>query len=83
MRDLPSGTVTFLFTDIEGSTDLARRLGADFASLRAEHRPWQILVSYATEALLEGEAPEFTLEDLGERTLTGRDRPDRVFGVPV
>jgi class 3 adenylate cyclase len=45
--------------------------------------PWQILVSYATEALLEGEAPEFKLEDLGERTLTGRDRPDRVFGVPV
>jgi class 3 adenylate cyclase len=25
-RDLPTGTVTFLFTDIEGSTDLAQRL---------------------------------------------------------
>ena len=35
---MPQGTVTFLFTDIEGSTELARRLGADFASLRAEHR---------------------------------------------
>ena len=35
---MPQGTVTFLFTDIEGSTDLARRLGADFGSLRAEHR---------------------------------------------
>ena len=45
--------------------------------------PWQILVSHATEALLEGEAPEFQLEDLGERTLPGRDRPDRVFGLSI
>ena len=45
--------------------------------------PWQILVSYATEALLEGDAPEFKLEDFGERTLPGRDRPDRVFGLPA
>ena len=35
--ELPSGTVTFLFTDIEGSTELARRHGADFGRLRAEH----------------------------------------------
>ena len=27
MRDLPTGTVTFLFTDIEGSTRLLQRLG--------------------------------------------------------
>jgi class 3 adenylate cyclase len=45
--------------------------------------PRQILVSHATEALLEGDAPEFELEDLGERTLAGRDRPDRVFGLPA
>jgi len=30
--------VTFLFTDIEGSTDLSRRHGAAFGDLRAEHR---------------------------------------------
>ena len=29
MRDLPAGTVTFLFTDIEGSTRLLRELGTD------------------------------------------------------
>jgi class 3 adenylate cyclase len=29
MRDLPSGTVTFLFTDVEGSTKLLHDLGAD------------------------------------------------------
>jgi class 3 adenylate cyclase len=29
---LPSGTVTFLFTDIEGSTRLLQRLGEDWAT---------------------------------------------------
>ncbi|HEX9599772.1 MAG TPA: adenylate/guanylate cyclase domain-containing protein [Gaiellaceae bacterium] len=38
-RDLPSGTVTFLFTDIEGSTRLLHELGAaDYANALAEHR---------------------------------------------
>jgi len=37
--DLPSGTVTFLFTDIEGSTKLLHELGAEgFAGALAEHR---------------------------------------------
>jgi YVTN family beta-propeller protein len=35
---LPTGTVTFLFTDIEGSTDLVRRLGDDWAEVREQHR---------------------------------------------
>jgi len=38
LPDLPRGTVTFLFTDIEGSTDLVRELGAEFGSIRSEHR---------------------------------------------
>jgi predicted ATPase/class 3 adenylate cyclase len=38
-RDLPSGTVTFLFTDIEGSTRLLHELGAEaYAQGLAEHR---------------------------------------------
>jgi predicted ATPase/class 3 adenylate cyclase len=37
--DLPTGTVTFLFTDIEGSTKLLRELGAqEYANGLAEHR---------------------------------------------
>lgn len=35
---LPTGTVTFLFSDIEGSTDLSRQYGAAYGDLRAEHR---------------------------------------------
>jgi predicted ATPase/class 3 adenylate cyclase len=39
MSDLPAGTVTFLFTDIEGSTRLLHELGAEaYASELAEHR---------------------------------------------
>jgi class 3 adenylate cyclase len=37
--DLPSGTVTFLFTDVEGSTRLLHSLGAEgYADALAEHR---------------------------------------------
>jgi predicted ATPase len=37
--DLPSGTVTFLFTDVEGSTKLLHDLGAeDYGAALAEHR---------------------------------------------
>ena len=38
-RDLPAGTVTFLFTDVEGSTRLLHELGTDrYAHALAEHR---------------------------------------------
>lgn len=39
MTDLPTGTVTFLFTDVEGSTRLLQDLGnAAFAEALTEHR---------------------------------------------
>jgi predicted ATPase/class 3 adenylate cyclase len=34
---LPTGTVTFLFTDIEGSTKLVQALGTEYTALLAEH----------------------------------------------
>ena len=38
-RDLPDGTVTFLFTDVEGSTKLLHALGASaYSDAVAEHR---------------------------------------------
>jgi predicted ATPase len=38
MPELPSGTVTFLFTDIEGSTSLLEEHGERYAELLEEHR---------------------------------------------
>ena len=38
MSDLPQGTVTFLFSDIEGSTRLLRELGDGYAAVLKEHR---------------------------------------------
>lgn len=38
MAELPSGTVTFLFTDVEGSTRLVKYLGDGYAALLAEHQ---------------------------------------------
>src|SRR6266576_2585471 len=38
MSTLPGGTVTFVFTDIEGSTRLLQELGDDFADVAREHR---------------------------------------------
>ena len=39
MRELPSGTITFLFTDVEGSTRLLHELGAEgYAEALAAHR---------------------------------------------
>ena len=40
--ELPTGTVTFLFTDVEGSTQLLHELGAEhYAQALAEH--WRVL----------------------------------------
>ena len=39
VAQLPSGTVTFVFTDVEGSTRLLHELGAEaYAEMLAEHR---------------------------------------------
>jgi class 3 adenylate cyclase/tetratricopeptide (TPR) repeat protein len=37
-QEFPEGTVTFLFTDIEGSTELLRRLGDKYISLLEDQR---------------------------------------------
>ena len=38
MADLPTGTVTFLFSDIEGSTRLLQQVGDQYANLLAEYQ---------------------------------------------
>src|ERR671938_1271050 len=46
--DLPTGTVTFLFTDVEGSTALLRRLKEGYAEVLAKHEQ---LLREAAEAV--------------------------------
>src|SRR5947207_14644145 len=36
MRDLPTGTITLLFTDIEGSTHLLQQVGDGYAAVLAQ-----------------------------------------------
>ena len=38
MAELPAGTVTLLFTDVDGSTELVKRLGDRYAAALGEHR---------------------------------------------
>ena len=38
MSDFPTGTITLLFTDVEGSTRLARRLGDGYGSMLEDQR---------------------------------------------
>ncbi|TMD40688.1 MAG: adenylate/guanylate cyclase domain-containing protein [Chloroflexi bacterium] len=52
MGELPTGTVTFLFTDIEGSTQLLRELGDGYASVWKQH---QVIIREALAAAGGGE----------------------------
>ena len=53
---LPSGTVTLLFTDLQGSTRLVERLGSAFAGVLAEH------FSILRQAIAEHDGYEFGTE---------------------
>jgi class 3 adenylate cyclase len=44
MNNLPSGTVTFLFTDIEGSASLAQQFPTEMPALLARHHAVLILI---------------------------------------
>jgi class 3 adenylate cyclase len=85
---LPRGTVTFLFTDIEGSTDLVRRLGDRYGDLRAEHgRLFEEIVpghgghiidtqGDAFFAVFERVADAVAASIAAQRALAGRDWPE-------
>jgi predicted ATPase/class 3 adenylate cyclase len=59
VRALPSGTVTLLFTDIEGSTRLLTELGAEYQGLIARHHALireEIVRTGGAEVKTEGDA---------------------------
>jgi hypothetical protein len=52
--ELPTGTVTFLFTDIEGSTRLLHELGDGYADVLAEGTRSRSVLELAATASWEG-----------------------------
>ena len=68
LAELPTGTVTFLFTDIEGSTRLLQELGDRYAAVRDEH------AAIVRRAVAEGG---------GEEVSTEGDSFFVAFGSPV
>lgn len=65
-RHLPSGLVTFLFTDIEGSTRLAQMLGNGYRPVLAEHRRLlrsALLQADGAELFTEGDSYFFAFSD--------------------
>src|SRR5205823_2751974 len=74
---LPSGLVTFLFTDIEGST---RRWDAEPAAMPGgPGRHARIVPGVVQELVSERLPPGAVLRDLGEHRLKDLQRPERVF----
>ncbi|MEG3634246.1 ATP-binding protein [Micromonospora palythoicola] len=65
---LPTGWVTFVFTDIEGSTRLAQLLGSGYRPVLAEHRRLlrrTIAAAEGAELLTEGDSFFLAFDDAG------------------
>ena len=80
MTALRGGTVTFVFTDIEGSTKLLERLGEGYAGALAEHRRL-IREAFAArggqEIDTQGDAFFYCFRAGARRRRRGRRRPAR------
>ena len=76
MGDQPRGTVTFLFTDIEGSTELVRKLGERYVDTLAEHRQL-VRAAFAEhegwEIDTQGDAFFVAFDRVGDATLAAAD----------
>jgi class 3 adenylate cyclase/CheY-like chemotaxis protein len=72
---LPTGTVTFLFTDLEGSTDLAHRLGEQFCDVLVDHR------TILRGAITEAGGQEIACR--GDEFFVAFERVDRAIGAAV
>ncbi len=90
MTSLPTGTVTFLFTDIEGSTRLLRQLGASYPPMLARHNELirvVLVAHHGVEVKTEGDsffvvferAPDGVAAAVeAQRALFGETWPDGV-----
>jgi predicted ATPase len=87
MRDLPAGTVTFLFTDVEGSTKLLDELGAEgYAESLAAHRRVlrQAFANHrGVEVDTQGDAFFVAFADAREGLTTAREAQQALAAEPV
>jgi class 3 adenylate cyclase len=86
VRGLPSGTVTYLFTDIEGSTRLLRELGDRYADVLAEHNR-VLREAFSRHDGLEvgswGDSFFVAFVDAGSAVAAARDVQAALAGGPV
>src|SRR5947209_4071081 len=78
---LPSGLVTFMFTDIEGSTRLAQMLGSGYRSMLTEHRRLlrrTLIESGGSPLFTEGDGVFAAFPD-ARAALTGSARAQRAL----
>ncbi|MGH2756779.1 MAG: adenylate/guanylate cyclase domain-containing protein, partial [Actinomycetota bacterium] len=86
-RDLPTGTVTLLFTDVEGSTKLLQDLGPeDYTAALAEHR--RILREAFTrhggvEIDTQGDAFFYAFADATEAVVAARGGQDALGATDI
>jgi class 3 adenylate cyclase len=86
MGDLPSGTVTFLFTDIEGSTQLVQELGDGYADVLLEHRRLlrEVFSRHGgVEVDTQGDAFFVAFARAGEALAAARDAQSALAAGPV
>ena len=86
MVELPRGTVTFLFTDIEGSTRLLTELGDRYAEALAEHRR-VLREAFAAHAGVEvdtqGDAFFYAFAHADEAVAAAASAQEALAGGPV
>jgi DNA-binding NarL/FixJ family response regulator/class 3 adenylate cyclase len=75
MPELPTGSVTFVFTDVEGSTRLVRELGDSYVGMIADHR------RLVREALIERNGYE--VDCRGDEFLLAFRRPTEAVETAV
>jgi class 3 adenylate cyclase len=87
VRELPTGTVTFLFTDIEGSTRLIEELGEDgYVGALAEHRRLlreAFSARGGVEVDTQGDAFLYAFPDPSEALAAAADGQEALASGPV
>jgi predicted ATPase len=86
MPDLPSGTLTLLFTDIEGSTRLLSELGDRYAVVLAEHRRLlreAFSAHRGIEVDMQGDAFFFVFRGAKEALSAAAEAQNALRGGPV